>query len=156
MNDTINGELFITLPEGFRAMSTEELKRGYATDFERIRGYWDEEHHVIISITWNESSRLLVKLTSPKDLAKRAEKHLARSYKGLGYRNDGFFATEVAGQDAQGFRYAYEIEGVAQSAETIVFMHGKCCYTLYYYTRSEDAARNVAIRDQAFASLAFR
>ena len=44
----------------------------------------------------------------------------------------------------------------AMSAETIVFMHGKCCYTLYYYTRSEDAARNVAIRDQAFASLAFR
>ena len=51
MSDTINGELFITLPEGFRAMSAEELKRGYATDFERIRGYWDEEHHVIVSNT---------------------------------------------------------------------------------------------------------
>lgn len=155
MRAAINGELFVTFPEGFRTMSADELRRIYATDFENMCGYWDEERHIIVTVTWNVSNKLITKLTNSKALAKRAEKHLARAYKSHGFHSDGLFATQLAGRDAHGVRYGYTVEGVAHNAEAIVFLNGACCYTLYYYTHADLADNNAAIRNEVFGTLSF-
>ena len=90
-----------------------------------------------------------------KTNAKRAEKALSKSFRKQGYACSGFFTREVAGQEATGFGYSYEIQGITQSCETIVVQHGKCCYTLYYYTRAELAEANRAMYDALLASLSF-
>ena len=154
MTETINGELSITVPESFRAMTADELERGYGADFANMRGFWDQERHIIITITWHKSNKILMKLADVKTLVNRAEKHLARAYAGHDYRNDGFFETAIAGQQAQGVRYGYTVEGAAHDAEAIVFLHGTCSYTVYYYTRSANAANNATIRDEVLASMA--
>lgn len=156
MNEILNGELSIELPEGFRKMTADELKSLYSTDFANIRGFWDEANHVVICVAWNVSNKLAVKLTDPKSLAKRAQKHLARAYKGSGFQARGLFATQIAGQDAHGVRYGYTMQGVDHDGETIVFLREACCYYLYYYTHSQLAQQNQAIHDQVVSSLAFQ
>ena len=155
MKTTINGELSITVPEGFRDMSIDELQRLYTADIQTICGFWDEERHVIVVVTWNESNKLLAKIASVKDIAKRVEKAQSRALKGAGYRKDGFFDTTIAGMAARGLRFGYTAQGIAQNAEAIVFIHDACCYTLYFYSRTENAAQDAVLQDEILTSLAF-
>lgn len=155
MNETINGELAITLPDGFEPMSPNELKRLYTTDTEAIYGFRDEDRHIVIVVTWNVSNRLFTKIASVKDIAKRVEKAQARAMKGSGYRPDGFFDTTIAGQIARGVRFGYTTQGVDHDARAIVFLHGPCCYTLYCYSRSENTQSDATLLDAIFDSLAF-
>lgn len=155
MNEIINDELSIAIPEGFRHMSTEELRRIYTTEIETIRGFWDEERHVIVIVTWNVSNKVIARIASVKDIAKRVEKAQSRALKGNAYRKDGFFDTTVAGEKARGVRFGYTVQGIGQDAEAVVFIHGASCYTLYYYCRSDDAQRLSPLHDDLLSSLAF-
>lgn len=153
MNEVINGELSITLPDGFRAMAPDEVKSIYSTDVDTICGFRDEERHVIVVVTWNVSNRVAAKIASPRDIAKRVEKAQSRALKRNGYRKDGFFDAQAAGQRASGVRFGYTAEGIEHDAEAIVFIHGATCYILYCYSRSENAQRDAALRDELLASL---
>ena len=158
MEDTarIHHELEIAYPDGFHLMSAEELQQAYKSDYPNMWGIRDEDRHIIIAIFWKESNELLTKLVNAKSQAKRVEKLMAKGLKGRKYHFCGNFATTVAGCEAHGFRYGYLGAGdVPQDAETILFTHGKTSYTLYYYTRPETAAANLAIRDAIVSSLRF-
>ena len=154
-NALLHGELGFTYPDSFSAMSPEQLKQAYGMDYADMWGMRDEENHVVFTVIWKDSHEFLHKLASSASLAKRAEKALSKSFRKQGYACSGFFTREVAGQEATGFGYSYEIQGITQSCETIVVQHGKCCYTLYYYTRSELAEANRAMYDALLASLSF-
>lgn len=156
MQELVNGELTITLPEGFRAMTAEEMQKGFAGTMPNAVGFRDEANHVIAIVAWNETNRFLVKLASPKSLTKRAEMTLPRLYKDHDYHFDGRFTSKLAGIEAHGIRYGFTTQGIAHDAETVMIPKGKRCYSLYYYTRSECAAANVALHDKIFASLAFK
>lgn len=153
MNEVINGELSITLPEGFKAMASDEVKRIYTTDVDTICGFRDEERHIIVVVTWNVSNKVAAKIASPRDIAKRVEKAQSRALKRSGYRKGGFFDAQVAGERASGVRFGYTAQGVAHDAEAVVFIHGATCYILYCYSRSENAQRDAAMRDDLIASL---
>ena len=155
MKRLVNATLAIELPEGFVEMDPAELTKNSGSDYPNILGFKDEERHVIIAFMWKESSKLLLKTMSTKSLAERAEKGASRGNKPFGYHCDGFFETQIAGEEAHGFRYGYTVEGVAQYAETMVIKHEACSYTLYYYTRVNCAEANQALHDELFASLAF-
>lgn len=152
--ETINGELMVDCPAGFKRMSIDELQKAYSLDYPNLWGIRDEERHIILTVLWKESNRLLSMLVSNKDLAKRAERALGKTYRAAGYKCRGFFSTAVAGQAAEGFHYDFEVDGVAQQGEVIVFKRDACCYTLYYYTRPELALANRAIHDEILASMA--
>ena len=152
----IHGELEIAYPEGFNLMTSDELRKAYNNPYPNIWGIRDEERHILITVFWKDSNELLSKLASAESLAKRAEKTISRGMRKLAYRFGGKFTTTIAGCEAHGFRYEFTGAGdVAQVAETIVFKHGKICYTLYYYTRPETAAANLPVHDAILAALRF-
>ena len=64
IKELVNDELAITLPEGFVAMSAEELEKAYAKKLPDIKGFRDEDKHIIVTITCNKSSGLATKLTN--------------------------------------------------------------------------------------------
>ena len=153
MNDTINGELTITLPDSFKAIEADELERIYPITYPTMRGFRNEQDHIVLTVMWNESNKLAVKLTNAAALAKRAQKNLARANKDRDYHFEGFFDTKVTGIEARGVRYSYTVEGTPHIGEVIIFLRGICCYTLYYYTRAQLASQNESIRNQVLESI---
>ena len=152
---TIHDALSITYPDGFNAMSAEELQAAYGIAYPSIWGIQDPERHVTLAIFWKDSNELLSHLVNTESLAKRDEKAMAKAMRNNGYACGGFFSTELAGCEAHGFRYRYTAaNGTDQDAETIVFKHGKTCYTLYYYTRPATAEANRPMYEDVLASLA--
>ena len=131
----LHDELSLSFPDSFEVMGDDELREGYLDDNPNRWGIWDRQRHVIIVVYWHDSNALLARMVSTKGLAERAERLMAKSYAGHGFQLGGFFEMEVAGHEARGFSYRYDLRGVGQSAETVVLKHGKCCYTLYYYAR---------------------
>ena len=47
-----------------------------------------------------------------------------------------FYKRTICGVEAEGFDFSYNVQGVAQKAQNIVFKHGKTCYTLYWVERA--------------------
>lgn len=141
----VDGEwLAVELPEGFEPIAHDELQALMGISYDCMWGARDTGRHMLLSVTWKDSGMLATKLASEKELAKRVDKTFARSYRKGGYRSDGFFQREVPGASAQaqGFRFSYAVEGVAQEGEVLVFKRGARCYTLSYYTRSAAAQDN--------------
>lgn len=155
MQEIINGELSISLPAGFDKMSSDDFRRSFGEVVDSPCGFWDKERHVIFVITWNRSNKFVRRLTTTKTIAKQAEKRLAKANKHQDFHSDGLFAVQVAGEKAHGVRYDYTAGTIPHNAETIVFFHDACCYTLYYYTREEGARENQAIHDTVLSSLSF-
>lgn len=155
MQDLINNELSITLPEGFRTMDAEELQRSYGQRVDTMHGYRDEGRHAILTVMWNDSNKLAARIAGAKAIAKRAEKLHARMNKDADYHFEGFFDTQLAGCKARGIRYGYSREGVAYDAQTIIFLHEGCCYSVYYYTHAKLAEQNAGALEAILSSLSF-
>ncbi len=70
-------------------------------------------------------------------MAKSTEKRLHRSLRQYNYQCGGFFQRALCGRETTGFRYAYRLGDVKQTAEAIILKEKTVCYTIYYYTREE-------------------
>lgn len=128
---TINDELTLSYPKSFRVMGADELRQAYQADPTHIWGIRDEGRHAIVAIFTHDAGsagKLFGKMVTEKDLAKRAEKKVRKAMRANGYRLGGFFSRELAGHPAHGFRYAYEVGDVAQSAQAIVLRLLRCAH----------------------------
>ena len=155
----VDGEqLSVSLPEGFAPIPHAELESLVGFRYDRMWGVRDAERHMLLNVTWKDSSKLLLKIASERMLANRADEGFARRHRKDGYRCDGRFVRAVAGADAKahGFRFSYAIGGIGQEGEVFVFTRGKRCYTLCYYTRPEVAAENHSVYDEIVESLEIR
>ena len=146
------------LPDGFAPLPHDELEALMGYEYASMWGTRDSVRHMLACVTWKDSSKLLTRLVSEKSLARQVEETFARRYRGNGYRCSGLFSRDVSGASAsaQGFRCAYEVEGVAHEGEVLVFKRGIRCYTLYYYTPSETAQVNRPAFEALVASLELR
>lgn len=160
-NALLNNQLHVSYPATFEVMNAEEAAKTFMSDVPNRWAIRDDNAHIIVAITWHESrAGLLQKLASTKDLAKRAE-HKARSAirSGGSQSVSELRQSQICGEEAWGFDYAYEVQGVRQVSEVQLFKHavGKvsCCYTIYYYARQENAQRSHEVLDQIIASLKF-
>ena len=149
----IHGQLFLVYPDGFHVMDVEELNQAFLDDNPNRWGIWDRERHIIIAVFWHESSAILSALAGAKDVAKSTEKRLRKGLKRYGYESRGSFTTTLCGQETCGFRYAYRVGDVFQSAETVILKHGTCCYTIYYYAREEKDLVSYPVYEQVLRSL---
>lgn len=150
---TVNEELEICYPDSFAIMSEDELREAYGMDYADMWGIRDAENHALFTIIWKESFDLAPKLISTKSLIKRVESKLKKAFRKQGYACSGYFKRELAGQEAEGFGYSYQVQGITQTCEAIVVRRGKSCYTLYYYTRPECAQANRAAYDEMLSSI---
>ena len=156
MVDTVVQEgLRRSAPDGFEVLGEEELRELYRDDNRDRWGIWDKGRHLIFVIYWHDSNALLGRLAGTRSLAKRAERLMSKAFGANAYRCEGFFSTQVGGVEAEGFSYAYQVQGVDQIAQTIVCRRGACCYTLYWYARKDGDPSDAQVLDDLLASISF-
>ena len=153
-----NEWLQVWLPKGFEPIEHQELEMLIGAKYTRMWGVRDTKRHMMVHVTWKDSSKFVSKFVNEKSLAMRVDKKFARCRPGSGYRNDGFFERSVEGADgpAQGFRFWYTVEDMGQEGEVMVFKRGIRCYTLNYYTRSQRAEANRHAYESIVSSLKVR
>lgn len=150
----VNGELSVIYPKGFVEMSEAELLLAYQTPNPDRWGIWDKRHHIIVAVLYHVTkSRFLARMVSTRSLAERVERATRKAYRDKGYQSKGFFEMRLCGSEAHGFAYEYEQDGVAQVGEAIVFQHGTCCYTLYYYARQSNREASHRVFEDILDSL---
>lgn len=158
MSDALlNGGLRLTYPDGFHEMDGDELRRAFGDQTPNRWGIWDTERHIIVSVTWHESNARLSRLASTKALARRVQKHAAKTYANQGYQAGGLFGIELCGMEAWGFDYRFDVGDTGQVGKVLVFKHVEgsacCCYTVYCYTREELAVASAEVLEAIMASM---
>jgi len=153
----INGSLRLTYPDGFHEMDGDELRRAFGDQTPDRWGIWDTDRHIIVSVAWHESNARLSRLASTKALAKRVQKHAAKTYAKQGYRAGGLFGIELCGAEAWGFDYRYDVGDIGQVGKALVLKHLEgstcCCYTVYYHAREELAVASAEVLQAIMASM---
>lgn len=149
----INGELSLSYPDSFHVMDADEMTQAFSVASPQMWAIWDTENHMIVSVVWQNSNKLIAGLASTKSLIERVEKSTAKTYRADGYTMDGYFTTSVCGNDAMGFRYSYTRFDVEQAGEVLLFKHGAACYTVYCVERAELAEQTHALFDGIVSSM---
>ena len=139
---TLNNTLQVFYPDGFHVMDEAERSKL-------------KERHILISTGWKSVGRVLGMLFGAKDAAKSAEAQVRKAMKGNGYRSNGFFTKEVGGEEARGYCYEYEAEGMVMYGETCVVKHGKELYFLHFYTRTAVKEENLEMWNEMLAAAAW-
>lgn len=149
----LNDELSVGIPNGFHVMDREEELRVFADNMADRWAIWDTHRRIIISVMWHVSNRFLVRFASTKDLIQRVEKKARKAYQANGYQAGEPYETQVCGTDAHAIRYEYEMGGVAQVSEVLIFKHEASCYTVYYYARKDAATKSRKVFQQVLDSM---
>lgn len=148
--------LSIDVPQGFSTLALDELQTLFGLSYDNLWGVRNESRHMRLCLLWKDSNAVLTKLASERSLAKRVESTFAKSGKTYGYACEGYFSREIAGRTAQGFRCSYELNGVSNTCEVLVFKRKERCYTLYYYTLADQASENLSVYEAMLTSISIK
>ena len=149
----VNDSLELTMPDGFRVMGNDEVKKAYGFDYDCLWGMRDEERHMMLTVIWKVSNKVLAKLGTAKIIAEQQDKGLRKRFKRMGYKSGDLRPIKIAGIEGCNFGYSYELEGTTLACETSVVKDGTCCYSIYYYTREECDEENRALYEEILASM---
>ena len=149
----LNDELSVGIPNGFHVMDHGEEIRVFQEHTEDRWAIWDTQRRIIISVMWHVSNKFLVRFASTKDLIQRVEKKARKAYAASGYQAGEPYETQVCGTQAHAIRYEYEIGGVAQVSEVLIFKHETSCYTVYYYARKNAERKSRKVFQQVLDSM---
>ena len=151
----VNSELAVTYPDSFHIMDAKEQLEAYVDDNPCRWCIKDGAERSMVSVIWHDAGKLVVRLTSTKSLAKRAESQSRRIYRGYSYALGGFFSRHVGGEEAEGFRFEYTLDGEVFIGQTIVAKHGSCCYTIYWYAPKTDDKKALTKFEDILGALDF-
>jgi len=150
----VHDDLRVTTPATFVEMSPGELSQVFLDNNPDRWGARDVRNHLMFVISWQDSNKLLAKLVSTNALIRRVEKLASKGYRDYGYQLDDFFTRDLCGLEAEGYRFSYELQGIPQKAQNIVFKHGRTCYTLYWVERKGAGKHAERARELILDSLA--
>ena len=131
----VNEELTMNVPEGFHIMTEEELAQLKYFD----KPMWlitDPDRHIIFTISWRKSG-LAALLLKPKEVIKKMEPQLRKVMKPYDYRFQDYLETDMGGQQAEGFLYAYKSKEIDMCGVAFSVKKGKVFYYIYCYMREE-------------------
>jgi len=154
-NATINDQIVIDVPDGFHVMGKAELKEVYNDENVDRWGMVNKDDHMVVTVYWHKSSRLLSAIVNEAEVCKSTEKRLHKLLKNYDYELLGFFQRKVCGENASGFRHRYLLQGIPCISEVFVFKHGATCYTIYSYTREECEETNRPVLNEVIESIAY-
>lgn len=142
---TLNKQLTLTFPDGFRKLDANEVKALSSAGSENAEALKNEEAHLMVSMGFKKAGGLAGLLLKEADMVKAAEKGIAKASAPFGYKLAGFGERTVGGKEAKSFRYTYTAQGVAMTGEGVVVKAGGFYYYLYLYARE-------ALQDAGFAA----
>ncbi len=115
----VNGELTITVPEGFKVLDSEGLKELYNDDNTDRWGMMDDQRQMVLSVFWHKNGGLISFLAKPEDVCMSTEKKLSKALKGYGYELEGFYEKNLCGKKACGFRHIHMIKGIEYTSKSL-------------------------------------
>ena len=130
---TINNELTLSCPDGFREMSTEELNKISSSRNPNRFGIWDEERRLMLAILWYKANVFQASLTDPRTSLRSVEMQLQSLLRPNGFTKTGSFHYPIAGQQAKAFSYAYMVTDLLQTGEVFMFRNKRMYYTIFTY-----------------------
>ena len=152
---SLNNTLRVFYPDGFHVLDENERSKFKSLGGGPVECLSDPERHILISTGWKSVGRLIGMLFGAKDAAESAEAQVRKAMKANGYRSNGFFTKQVGGEEARGYSYEYEAEGMVMYGETCVVKHGKELYFLHFYTRAAVKEENLEMWNEMLASAAW-
>ena len=145
---TLNDELTLTYPEGFRVLTQDEMDSMQFLEKGAGICLSDPERHILISVGWKRPGVLAGLMLNAGDLAKNSEKTIRKAMQNMGYRCRGFEKKQIAGNRAEGFGYEYSAQGVEMLGETYVTKIEKTVYYFNFYARREREAEAMTVWKQ--------
>lgn len=153
----VNQFISIDIPEGFHAMSAEELRQAYRDGNPNRWGMWDKERHVMVTIMWKDYPRLMkLLMLDLKAVCQKNEQMAAKGYAGNSYECGGFFSPSVDGKPAEGYRFSYRVGDAEQSAETILFRQDMTVYSITLAGRTENREADRSLFDGIVVGISFQ
>lgn len=131
----LNNSLKLPCPDGFHVMDEEEKSQlNIMRDGPGVC-LSDPERHMMVSIGWQQVGGLTSMLLKSGDIVKNSEKAVSKSMQSYGYQREGFLQRSIAGNQAEGFAYTYEAQGVPMYGQSCAMKVGKVFYYFHCYAR---------------------
>ena len=140
---TVNNELVLSVPEGFRLKSEEEVKAMNMIGGGSIVCMEDPDRHVLISVGWKTVGALTALLFSSGSVAKTSEAQVARSMRQYGYKRGGFGKRTIGGKEADCFAFTYTAQDIPMAGESCVLKKDRMLYFFHVYGREENKAADL-------------
>ena len=150
---TINNELTMQYPDGFREMGAEETER-FFTSARNRQSIYDEERHILISVAWTKPG-FLNRLTNVKTILYQAEGGMKNGLQD--YRRVDFYQSRIDGRKTRGICFEFTAHGseIAQCGELAVIDAGDKFYALTFVAREEGIKESRAVFREIAQSLTF-
>ena len=129
----INNELSLELPEGFRAMTLEEVKAASISAPDDGFTAKDEARRMIVSVHWKKLPFLLGAFADPKENMKSTEQMIRSGLKDNAYELLSTGTYTAGSENVPGFAYEYTVKEVRQYSEAVFLKHNNMIYALYCY-----------------------
>ncbi|MBQ1467757.1 MAG: hypothetical protein IIZ27_04700 [Solobacterium sp.] len=149
MDEVLNQELMISVPEGFHVMSEEELSK--LNHYGQIPNWCvsDPDRHIILSVSWKKSGFASL-LLNTAEVAKKMEGEIHRLLASYGYTLKEFISEDIGGISADGFRYSYTAQNVPMIGESLSVKKGKVFYYIHGYLREELQEESLRTLEEIF------
>ena len=145
----INETFSLQVPDGFEVLTEEALRGMNRNAGDPFRwGARDAENHVVLLALWKQYPAILARLLDLKAIARKNEQLTRRAHEGFGYRLLESFSMQAGTEQAEGYRFSYEREGIRQTCSNILIRDGKTVYSFMCVGREEntDADRTLINR----------
>ena len=152
----INETCALQIPDHFEILSGKDLdgmRQGTGDPFRW--GVRDRENHMIIIALWKQYPALSSCMLDLKTVVKKNEQLTRKAHEAYGYRFLEFFSMQAGEEKAEGYRFIYEKEGVAQVCSNFLIKDGRTIYAFICIGREEHAEADKAVFSQIMETLEY-
>ena len=137
--ETINETFALQIPDEFEVLTEDDLGKMYRNVGDPFRwGVRDTENHVIITALWKQYPALLSWTLDLKAIVKKNEQLTGKVHAAHGYRFLEFFSMQAGAENAEGYRFCYDKEGVTQVCSNFLIKDGRTIYAFMCVGREEN------------------
>ncbi len=164
-NLVLNNNMNVTVPEGFKEISKEEVQAMTACGGQApMWNILNEEDHVLISASWVKAGWLASHILNSKDMANNIQKRTkatTNNHPELGYSFTRVQETNLGGNKAYAYTCTYtatnkEGEKVNMVGETAVLKFGNTFYVFQSCYREALKDKGVKALQEIYASIRFK
>ena len=136
---TVNGTFTLQVPDRFEVLTEEDLRGMSRNAGDPFRwGVRDPENHTVILALWKQYPALLSWALDLKAIVKKNEQLTGRAHAEHGYRLLEFFSMQAGEEKAEGYRFAYDREGITQVSSNLLVRDGRTVYAFICVGREEN------------------
>ncbi len=135
----INETFSLQVPDCFEILTEETLRGMNRNAGDPIRwGARDTENHVVLLALWKQYPAILARLPDLKAIARKNEQLTRRAHEGNSYRFLESFSMQAGTEQAEGYRFSYEREGIIRVCSNYLIRDGKTVYSFICIGREEN------------------